>query len=190
MTRVFCEAGLDVIKDDHGWAADARVSFRERVVACQREIEAAGRARPTRTLYAPAVSGNLDVVREQIRFAQAHGVGMVLVTPMILGVSNLHALRREFPTMALLAHPALAGNQIAPPALAGNAVPTVRGGCGDLPQPRRTLQLHAADLCRDRRAAARSGAWPEGAPCRCRQAACRSSGFPNWSTSTASTRCC
>jgi ribulose-bisphosphate carboxylase large chain len=119
MTRVFCEAGLDVIKDDHGWAADARVSFSERVVACQREIDAAGRSRPTRTLYAPAVSGNLDVVRDQIGFAQSHGVGMVLVTPMILGVSNLHALRREFPTIALLAHPALAGNQIAPPALLG-----------------------------------------------------------------------
>jgi ribulose-bisphosphate carboxylase large chain len=117
MTRAFCRAGLDVIKDDHGWAADARVAFRERVVACQREVDAASRGRPTRTLYAPAVAGSLDQLREQIRFAQAQGVVMVLVAPMIAGVSNLQALRAEFPGMAVLAHPALAGHQIAPPVL-------------------------------------------------------------------------
>ncbi len=70
LTRVFCEAGLDVIKDDHGWAADAHASFKDRVVACQRQVDAAGRGRSTRTLYAPAVSGSLDAMRDQIRFAQ------------------------------------------------------------------------------------------------------------------------
>ena len=119
MTRVCGEAGLDVIKDDHGWAADARASFQERVVACQREIDAMGRGRSTRTLYAPAISGSLDDLRDQILFAQAHGVSMVLVAPMIVGVANFSALRREFPSMGFLAHPALAGNQIAPPALLG-----------------------------------------------------------------------
>jgi ribulose-bisphosphate carboxylase large chain len=119
MTCVFCQAGLDVIKDDHGWAADARASFRERVVACQRAIDEAGHGRSTRTLYAPAISGSLDAMREQIRFAQAHGVSMVLVAPMVAGVSNFHALRREFPEIAFLAHPAIAGNQIAPAALLG-----------------------------------------------------------------------
>jgi len=119
MTRVFCEAGLDVIKDDHGWAADARASFRERVVACQRQIDAACRGRSARTLYAPAISGSLDDLRDQILFAEAHGVSMVLAAPMIVGVSNFNALRREFPSMGFLAHPALAGNQIAPTTLLG-----------------------------------------------------------------------
>jgi ribulose-bisphosphate carboxylase large chain len=119
MTRVFCEAGLDVIKDDHGWAADARVPFAERVAACQRAVEAAARGRSTRTLYAPAVSGDLDAMRRQVRYAQGYGIGIVLVTPMIAGVSNVQALRREFPAMGFLAHPALAGNQIAPSALLG-----------------------------------------------------------------------
>jgi ribulose-bisphosphate carboxylase large chain len=119
MTRVFCEAGLDVIKDDHGWAADARASFRERVIACQREIDAACRGRSTRTLYAPVLSGSLDDLRDQMIFAEAHGIRMVLVAPMIVGVSNFNSLRREFPSMGFLAHPALAGNQIAPTALLG-----------------------------------------------------------------------
>jgi S-methyl-5-thioribulose 1-phosphate isomerase len=119
MTGVFAEAGIDVIKDDHGWPARALASFEQRVVACQREVEHVNRDRTTRTLYAPALSGDAEAMREQLEFAQGHGVAMVLVTPMIAGVSNFNALRREFPALAFLAHPALAGNQISPPALLG-----------------------------------------------------------------------
>lgn len=119
MTGVFAEAGIDVIKDDHGWAARGQASFEQRVVACQREIERANRGRPGQTLYAPALSGAFETLRQQVRFARDHGVRAVLVTPMIAGVSNFQALRREFADMALLAHPALAGNQIAPEALLG-----------------------------------------------------------------------
>ena len=39
MTAAFAEAGIDIIKDDHGWAAHASASFEERVVACQREVD-------------------------------------------------------------------------------------------------------------------------------------------------------
>ena len=119
MTAAFAQAGIDIIKDDHGWAAHARASFEERVVACQREVDRANRGRVGRTLYAPALSGDAQAMREQLRFAIAHGVAAVLIAPMIAGVSNFNALRREFPAVALLAHPALAGNQIAPAALLG-----------------------------------------------------------------------
>jgi ribulose-bisphosphate carboxylase large chain len=119
MTGVFADAGIDVIKDDHGWAARGQASFEQRVVACQREVERANRGRPGRTLYAPALSGTLDALRQQLHFAQDHGVRALLVTPMIVGVSSVQALRRESPGIAFLAHPALAGNQIAPEALLG-----------------------------------------------------------------------
>jgi len=119
MTGLFAEAGIDIIKDDHGWAARAHASFEQRIVACQREVDRGNRGRELRTLYAPALCGDAETMREQLEFAQGHGVGMVLVAPMIAGVSNFNALRREFPTMAFLAHPALAGNQIAPAALQG-----------------------------------------------------------------------
>lgn len=119
VTRVFADAGIDIIKEDHGWAARGSAPFAERVVACQREVELANRGRSTRTLYAPALSGTTDEMREQLRFAQARGIEAALLAPMIAGVSNFNALRREFPTTALLAHPALAGNQIAPAALLG-----------------------------------------------------------------------
>ena len=119
MTGVFAEAGIDIIKEDHGWAARARASFEQRVIACQREVDRANRGRDLRTLYAPTLSGDAESMRDQLYFAQGHGVSMVLLMPMLAGVSNFNALRREFPSMAFLAHPALAGNQIAPPALLG-----------------------------------------------------------------------
>ncbi len=119
ITRVFADAGIDVIKDDHGWAARGSAPFFERVVACQREIDLACRGRVTRTLYVPALSGTMDDMRTQLRFVRAHGVDAVLLAPMIAGVSNFNALRREFPGTAFLAHPALAGNQFAPAALLG-----------------------------------------------------------------------
>ena len=119
MTAAFAEAGIDIIKDDHGWAAHAHASFEARVVACQREVDRANRGRVGRTLYAPALSGDAQAMREQLRFATAHGVAAVLIAPMIAGVSNFNALRREFPAVALLAHPALAGSRIAPAALLG-----------------------------------------------------------------------
>jgi ribulose-bisphosphate carboxylase large chain len=59
-------------------------------------------------------------MREQLRFAMDHGVSAVLIAPMIAGVSNFNALRGEFPEVAFLAHPALAGNRIAPATLLGN----------------------------------------------------------------------
>ena len=57
----------------------ALASFEQRVVACQREVEHVNRGRATRTLYAPALSGDAEAMREQLEFAQGHGVAMVLI---------------------------------------------------------------------------------------------------------------
>jgi len=119
LSAAFAEAGIDVIKDDHGWAAHGRTPFQQRVIVCQREVEQANRGRSGRTIYAPALSGDSGTMREQLSFAQSHGIAAVLIAPMIAGVSNFHALRREFPAIAFIAHPALAGRQIAPAALLG-----------------------------------------------------------------------
>jgi ribulose-bisphosphate carboxylase large chain len=119
MTAIFAGAGIDIIKDDHGWPARGQAPFEQRVVACQREVDRANRGRAVRSLYAPALSGDAETMREQLDFAQGHDIRMVLATPMLAGVSNFNALRREFPSMAFLAHPALAGNQIAPATLLG-----------------------------------------------------------------------
>lgn len=119
MTAAFSRAGIDIIKDDHGWAAKSRPPFEERVRLCQREVDRANAERGGRTLYAPSLSGDAQAMREQLAFAHGLGVGAVLVAPMIAGASNFNALRREWPQIAFLAHPALAGHAIAPAALLG-----------------------------------------------------------------------
>jgi ribulose-bisphosphate carboxylase large chain len=114
------EGGIDFIKDDHGLADQAYSPFAARVRAVMREIAAANGRTGARTRYAPSLSGNLEQMRAQVRAARAAGVDTLLIAPMIAGVATFHALVREFPDMAFLAHPALAGaSRIAPPLLIG-----------------------------------------------------------------------
>ncbi len=116
----FARAGVDVIKDDHGWADQASAPFAQRVAACQRAIAQAGAATGRSALYAPSLYGTHSQMQRQIELARAHGVKIVLIAPMVCGVATLNALKREQPDMAFLAHPALGGNaRIAPPALLG-----------------------------------------------------------------------
>jgi ribulose-bisphosphate carboxylase large chain len=111
---------IDFIKDDHGLADQAYSPFARRVEACAAAIREAAAQAGARTRYAPSVTGNLDAMRRQVRCAIDNGVDMVLVAPMVVGVPSFHALVREFPAMAFMAHPAMAGAaRIAPPLLIG-----------------------------------------------------------------------
>ncbi|MGQ0675325.1 MAG: RuBisCO large subunit C-terminal-like domain-containing protein, partial [Rhodospirillales bacterium] len=114
------EGGLDYIKDDHGLADQAYSPFAERVRAVMREVAAANRRTGGRTRYAPSLSGHLDQMRAQIRAAREEGVDTLLIAPMVAGVATFHALVRECPDMAFMAHPAMSGaSRIAPPLLIG-----------------------------------------------------------------------
>lgn len=111
---------IDVIKDDHGLADQDYSPFAARVKACAAAVRraAAGAGHPTR--YAPSLSGSLDALRRQIAIARDEGLDTVLIAPMVTGLPAFHAAAREFPDMAFLAHPAMAGAaRIAPPLLIG-----------------------------------------------------------------------
>jgi len=113
LARTFADTGIDVIKDDHGLADQSAAPFDQRVPAVARAIDGMP------ALYAPSITGSLDDMRRQLDIAQRNGVRIVLVTPMVSGVSNVTALAREA-GVALLAHPALAGAaRIAPHLLLG-----------------------------------------------------------------------
>lgn len=109
---------LDFLKDDHGLADQAFSPFAERV---PRVAEAVASARRTgRTCYLPSLSGHLDQMRAQMEIVRAAGLDGVLIAPMIAGLATFHALVRENPDIAFMAHPALAGaTAIAPPLLLG-----------------------------------------------------------------------
>jgi ribulose-bisphosphate carboxylase large chain len=112
--------GIDFIKDDHGLADQRYSPFVERARRCAEAVAAACRVTGRATRYLPSLSGNLDQLREQVRIALGAGLDSVLIAPMLVGLPSLHALRREFPALAIMAHPALAGAaRIAPPLLLG-----------------------------------------------------------------------
>jgi len=119
MCRVFAGAGIDVIKDDHGWANQRSAPFAARVRACQQAVNKSNTDRNGRTLYAPSLYGHCDEMRVQVELARREGVELVLIAPMVCGVATLVALKSEFEDMMFIAHPSLAGLRIAPEALFG-----------------------------------------------------------------------
>lgn len=122
LARDFARAGVDLVKDDHGWADQACAPFETRVAACQQAVEAANAQRGDggRTLYLPSLSGHHGRMTQQIAFARGLGVGAFLVAPMVCGTSTFNALARAHPDCAFMAHPALAGaGKLAPPLLLG-----------------------------------------------------------------------
>jgi ribulose-bisphosphate carboxylase large chain len=114
LAQKFSQGGIDYIKDDHGLADQAYSPFAARVAA----VAATLAGHPTR--YVPSLSGDLDTMRLQIAVAAGFGIDTVMVAPMIAGFSNFHALVREHPGMAFMAHPTMAGAaRVAPPLLIG-----------------------------------------------------------------------
>jgi ribulose-bisphosphate carboxylase large chain len=121
LCTTFAQAGLDVIKDDHGWADQASAPFETRVPMNQRAIDEVNAARTDgqRTIYAPSLYGHYGQMQRQVALARASGVQMLLIAPMVCGVATFHALVREHADLAFLAHPSLAGSRMAPVAVLG-----------------------------------------------------------------------
>lgn len=115
LARQFAEAGIDIIKDDHGLADQHSTPFAERVAAVQQAVDTANRASGHRTLYAPSLTGGPARQRKQLKVAKEIGVGALLIAPMISGCGALQELAEE--GLPILAHPALAGAARISPAL-------------------------------------------------------------------------
>jgi ribulose-bisphosphate carboxylase large chain len=120
LAEQFARGGLDLIKDDHGLADQEYSRFADRLRACAEGVRRAVRMTGHPTRYVPSLSGHLDSMRGQARLAREEGLDCLLLAPMICGFATFQAMRREFPEMAFLAHPSLAGAaRIAPDLLIG-----------------------------------------------------------------------
>jgi ribulose-bisphosphate carboxylase large chain len=121
---LFAAAGVDIIKDDHGLANHDFHPFIERVRACQEAVEAANAVSGRRSIYAPNLIGTPAVILEQLRFAEAEGVGAVMIAPMLLGLPGLADIIAEHATVPILGHPSFGGaTRIAPELLFGKLFP-------------------------------------------------------------------
>jgi ribulose-bisphosphate carboxylase large chain len=120
LARKLALGGIDFIKDDHGLADQIYSPFAERVSRIAGAVREARTANGGRTSYLPSLSGDLDQLRRQTDIVRAEGLDAVLIAPMVTGLAAFHALVRENPDIAFMAHPAMAGAaRIAPPLLLG-----------------------------------------------------------------------
>ncbi len=144
MCSVFAESGIDVIKDDHGWANQRTAPFAERVRTCQQAV-----ARPTLLAARAARCTRQVCTATMVRCARssnwrvAKACSLVLIAPMVCGVATLVALKREFGDIMFIAHPSLGR----PPNFACNpvwkAVPPIWRRRCDFPKPRRSFFVFA-----------------------------------------------
>jgi ribulose-bisphosphate carboxylase large chain len=105
----FARAGIDLIKDDHGLADHSFCPFEARVEACLRAVDDAARETGRRALYVPSLMGTPDRVMRQLAFAREAGAGMVLISPMVVGLPLLHQMASLPDGLPVLAHPAFGG---------------------------------------------------------------------------------
>ncbi len=118
--RAFALGGIDIIKDDHGLANQAFAPFAERVRACQAAVDKVYAETGHRAIYAPNLSGGPSALWEQTDIVRELGVGMVMASPMLIGLPTYDELVREHIDVPILGHPALGGClHIAPELLFG-----------------------------------------------------------------------
>ncbi len=116
----FASGGVDFIKDDHALADQDYSPFIARVQACADAVRAANEETGRATRYVPNLSGNLDQLRAQLAVVSDEGLDTVVIAPMVVGLPAFHAVTREHPDIAFIAHPAMGGAaRIAPPMLLG-----------------------------------------------------------------------
>jgi len=116
----FARGGIDYIKDDHGLANQIYSPFTERIAAVASALRRVPRQDDQPTLYVPSLSGDLDAMRGQLQALAQVGIETVLIAPMVVGLATFHALVKEHPTIAFIAHPSMAGAaRIAPALLLG-----------------------------------------------------------------------
>jgi ribulose-bisphosphate carboxylase large chain len=112
-------AGIDIIKDDHGFADYSFNPFAERVEACLAATRKASQETGRQSLYIPNLVGQPGTVMHQAWQAKHLGAEAVMISPMILGLPFLNELAGDV-AMPVVAHPAFGGFQrIAPGVLLG-----------------------------------------------------------------------
>lgn len=111
LMRDFARAGIDVVKDDQGLANHAFCPFEERVRACSAAVREVADETGHQTLYAPNLIGSPETLFEQLRIAERHGAGAVMVSPMLVGLPVFWELCQKRTSLPVLAHPSFGGVQ-------------------------------------------------------------------------------
>jgi ribulose-bisphosphate carboxylase large chain len=121
---LFADAGIDIIKDDHGLANQSFHPFAERVRACQHAVHESNHKSGRQSIYAPNIMGTPTTVLEQLKIAQNEGVCAVMIAPMLLGLPFMAEIVVNHATVPIIAHPSFGGaTRILPELLYGKLFP-------------------------------------------------------------------
>jgi ribulose-bisphosphate carboxylase large chain len=121
---LFADAGIDIIKDDHGLANQKFHPFVERVTACQQAVRNSNRRSGRQSIYVPNLMGTPTTVLEQLKIAQDEGVCAVMIAPMLLGLPFMAELVAKHATVPIIGHPSFGGaTRILPELLYGKLFP-------------------------------------------------------------------
>ena len=121
---LFAQAGIDIIKDDHGLANHSFHPFEDRVRACQKAVLESNKASGRSAIYVPNLTGTPTTVLAQLKFAQDEGVGAVMIAPMLLGLPFMAEIVAKHAQVPILGHPSFGGaTRIAPELIYGKMFP-------------------------------------------------------------------
>ncbi|HXU30760.1 MAG TPA: RuBisCO large subunit C-terminal-like domain-containing protein [Thermoanaerobaculia bacterium] len=107
--EALARGGADLIKDDHGISNPPSSPFAERVARCQEAVHRANQATGGSSLYVPNLAGPAAGWAGRIERLREVGCRAALVAPLALGLESVREIAASS-SLALLAHPALAGS--------------------------------------------------------------------------------
>lgn len=116
MAADFAANGMDLIKDDHGFANQPYARFRERVSRCASAVREVNDRDGTRARYLPSLNVPADQLVDAARFARDAGAGGVMVLPGLHGYDAVRALAADDElALPIMGHPSLLGSFVTDP---------------------------------------------------------------------------
>jgi ribulose-bisphosphate carboxylase large chain len=108
--------GIDLIKDDHGFASQPFAPFEDRVARCAAAVREANERAGTKAIYLPSLNVPADRIVDAARFALEQGAGGLMVLPGLHGFDAVRALAADDRiSVPIMGHPSLLGSFVASP---------------------------------------------------------------------------
>jgi ribulose-bisphosphate carboxylase large chain len=104
----FALGGGDIVKDDQNLVSPDFESFKRRVDACAKAVNAANAQSGRQTLYFPHLAAPDEDLEQYAEFVLELGLRGVLMCPMVLGLDRVRHLNRRY-GLVCMAHPAMSG---------------------------------------------------------------------------------
>jgi ribulose-bisphosphate carboxylase large chain len=108
--------GIDLIKDDHGFASQPFAPFRERVSRCAAAVREANERAGTSAIYLPSLNVPADQLVDAALFSLEQGARGLMVLPGLHGFDAVRALAADDRIgVPIMGHPSLLGSFVASP---------------------------------------------------------------------------